>query len=93
MRTEPAVARHSDVGSRVARPARVDLPRLASGSTYVADVGSGVAVRFALEGARDAEVAITDGMAVYRGALGDGATVVQRIRSEGTEDSVSFERP
>jgi len=74
----------------IQRTASVELPRRANGSARLEDDTSHVSVRFALRGAKDAPVAVADGIALYAGALG-GADVVHRVHAEGTEDYVVFE--
>jgi N-acetylneuraminic acid mutarotase len=75
---------------RVSRPARVELPARASGAVRLTDETSGMAIAFALEGAREVGIGVADGMALYAGALPGGADVVHRVHAEGTEDYVIF---
>jgi hypothetical protein len=78
----------------VLRAATVSLPMRASGDVLLEDDTTHVAVKFHLRGASDAKVAVTNGIAVYRGALPGGragSDVVHRVHAEGTEDYVVFE--
>lgn len=68
------------------------LPHRAAGAVTLTDQGSGTTVRFALEGCRDAAVAIADGIAVYPAAF-EGADVIHRVHETGAEDFVVFEGP
>ncbi|MFI5298569.1 MAG: kelch repeat-containing protein, partial [Polyangiales bacterium] len=67
----------------------VELPTTAAGEIAIED-DTHVAVRFALVGARSSTIETADGIAIYRGAF-DGADVVHRVHSEGTEDYVIFD--
>lgn len=74
----------------MSRTASVALPLRAQGMVKLEDDKSRVSIGFALEGTREAPLAVAQGMALYVGAL-DGADVVHRVHSEGTEDYVVFE--
>jgi len=71
--------------------ASVDLPRRANGSARLEDDTSHVSVRFALRGAKDAPVAVADGIALYARALG-GADVVHRVHAEAPRTMSSSRR-
>ena len=73
-----------------ASTATVELPARANGPVRLEDDASHVTVTFALRGALEAEVEVSDGLALYAGAL-RGADVVHRPHPEGTEDDVVFE--
>lgn len=73
----------------VIHAAVVELPITAAGEVALED-DAHLAVRFALAGAREAEVETADGLALYRRAI-DGADVLHRVHAEGTEDYVVFE--
>ncbi|MEP7124594.1 MAG: kelch repeat-containing protein [Byssovorax sp.] len=49
-----------------------------------------MAVEAVLRGAADVPIELVNGLAVYRGALADGADVIHRVREDGTEDFVAF---
>ena len=76
----PTGAKHA-----VRRGATVELATHASGAIRVEDDTSRVAISFALQGTSDALVSVSDGLAVYAGAL-SGADVVERVSAEGAED-------
>jgi hypothetical protein len=75
---------------RASRPARVELPARASEPAYLEDEATGVAVAFAIEGARDVGITVADGIALYAGALPGGGHVAHRVSAEGTEDYAVF---
>lgn len=90
---EELTATASALAPRFARAqADVALPREANADARVADQGSGVAVRFRLEGARAAVGSVASGLVVYPGAGPDGGDVVQRPTAAGTEDYVVIQR-
>lgn len=68
---------HAQVGEgarrTVKKPARVELPARASERVRVEDETSKVAIGFSLVGAREAEIAMADGLALYEGARGSPA--------------------
>ena len=100
-RHEPPLARLSRSTSggsggiqaeRAGDAAVVELPLAANDAVRVADEASGVAVSFALEGAKPTPIAIADGFAVYPAAAPSGGDVVHRVTANGTEDFVFFEK-
>ena len=74
-----------------AKRASVELPLEATGFVRLEDDASHMSVRFALQGASAAPIAVADGMALYAGAVGAG-DLLHRVHGEGTEDFVVFER-
>ena len=78
-----------DVAPRAGeKRARVSLPERANGAVLVEDESSGLAISFALDGAKAVPAAVADGVAVYFAGLGAGVDVVHRPTAEGTEDFV-----
>jgi MYXO-CTERM domain-containing protein len=78
---------------RSVHPARVMLPRKASGAFVLRDVHTGMWIEVALEGAEDAAGEVVDGYVVYRDAYRGGAHVIHRPTAEGTEDYIVFDEP
>src|SRR5687768_6483358 len=60
----------ADRSAPVSRPAKVSLPVDASGFVSLTDVASGLSLRFTIEDAKPVAIAMADGIAVYRGAVG-----------------------
>jgi len=83
-RVHPVVAA-IDRGS-LARAARVELPSNAHGEVVLEDEASHVAIRFARVSA------VAEKLELARGGLAVYGDLVHRVRAEGTEDFVSFER-
>ena len=84
----PVIAQ--ELKKRAPKSATVELPARANNPVKLSDDTSQVAVTFALRGAGQAEVKVSDGLALYAGALG-GADMIHRPHAEGTEDYVVFE--
>ncbi len=74
----------------VARPASVALPALANGLVRLEDDTTRLSITFALDGASEAPIAVTGGIAVYP-ARSPAPTWCTRAHAEGTEDFVAFE--
>lgn len=77
--------------SRGAREARVTLPVGAASGFTLRDAGTGLDVEVRLLGARDVGAQIAEGYVLYPGATSEGADVLHRPTSIGTEDYVRFE--
>ncbi len=75
------------------RRARVTLPARAGAPLHVEDESSGLALDATMLHADDVAGEPVDGYVAYRGALGEGSTVVHRPTWEGTEDVVSLRDP
>lgn len=77
-----------------ASTASVTLPMTAEGEVGIQDRRSGMRIAFALVGARDVPLEVSAGLAWYGRAGPEGADVIHRVDSGGTEDFVFFrERP
>lgn len=76
--------------SGVAHSADVELPIHANGIVRLEDHKSHLSIDFALRNADGVGVTVSDGMALYRRAIGE-SDVIHRVHAEGTEDYVVFE--
>lgn len=70
--------------------AHVALPTRANGMFFLQDVSSGLSVDVGLEGATDAAREEANGYVIYRGGYLQGAHIIHRATSIGTEDYVYF---
>lgn len=70
--------------------AQIALPERANGTFSLKDASSGVKIDVGLEGATEAAREEANGYVVYRGGYLQGAHVVHRTTSVGTEDYVYF---
>jgi hypothetical protein len=81
-----------DTESAAEQTVAVELPAQARGSFRVADGRSAVAVDVTLEGAGDAPITQSSGLAGFVGGGPDGSDVLFRVSSSGVEDFVLFRR-
>ncbi|MBI4706118.1 MAG: hypothetical protein HY744_33910 [Deltaproteobacteria bacterium] len=73
--------------------ADVQLPRLAAGAVRVADVRSGLALEFALEGAREVPAREErGGLVLFAKAAPDGGDLWLRAHDRGVEDWIAIEQ-
>ncbi|MFO0615320.1 MAG: kelch repeat-containing protein [Polyangiaceae bacterium] len=69
---------------------KVQLPATASEALRVTDATTGVGVSASLKGASDAAPHLSEGVALYAGAL-SGAHVLRKVLPHGAEDFVAFD--
>lgn len=72
--------------------ARIRIPLSAAAPMGIAHATRPMAIAVTLEGARDTVPVLSDGLVIHRDALGTGAHLIHRPRTDGVEDFVLFER-
>jgi hypothetical protein len=70
----------------------VAIPERASGALHLSDESSDVAIEVSLEGAESSELEIGGGFAWFENALGAGSDLLLKVRPDGVEDYVHFEK-
>ena len=74
-------------------PARFRVPERSTGALRISDEHSSVGAAISLQDAEDAELVVTDGLAVYPSAAPGGGDVLVRFDAAGLEDYVVMNQP